>query len=316
MAKDSGNQAIRPLNKKFSGRRLFESGIKGTTLLCALVSILTTAGIVYVLLTDAFGFFNAEGVSLWQFLTGGVWQPEAREPLYGIWPLLSGTLMIALGSAVIALPLGLLTAIFLAEYASKRVRAILKPALELLAGVPTVVYGYFAIYAITPILQSIGNRFGFNVDAFNAASGAIVVGVMTLPLVSSLCEDAISSVPRDLKGAAYGLGSTKFEVTKIVTIRAALSGIVASFILAVSRAIGETMAVTLAAGSNAKLTMNPFESIQTMTAYIVQVSKGDVSRGDAQYMTIFAVGASLFVMTLAMNILAQRVVRKYRLVQA
>lgn len=297
-------------------RRVFEGGIKSTTFACALVSILTTAGIVYVLLSDAYHFFTADGVSVWGFFTGTVWRPEASEPLYGILPLLSGTLMIALGSALIALPIGLLSAVYLSEFASKRVKTILKPSLETLAGVPTVVYGYFALYGITPVLQKIGGWIGVDVAAFNATAGAIVVGIMTLPLVSSLCEDAISSVPRHLRDAAYGLGSTKFEVTKKVVLPAALSGVMASFILAVSRAVGETMAVTLAAGSNAKLTMNPFESIQTMTAYIVQVTKGDVQRSDAQYYTIFAVGATLFAMTLGMNILAQRVVRKFRTVGA
>lgn len=301
-----------PFRKRMGPRRIFEGGIKWTTFLCAFVSILTTAGIVYVLLSDAYTFFAADEATIWGFLTGTVWRPEAAEPLYGILPLLSGTLMIALGSALIALPIGLLSAIYLSEYASKRVRTFLKPALELLAGVPTVVYGYFALYAVTPALQNLGAWLGFEVSAFNAAAGAIVVGIMTLPLVSSLCEDAISSVPRHLRDAAYGLGSTKFEVTRRVVIPAALSGVMAASILAVSRAVGETMAVTLAAGSNAKLTMNPFESIQTMTAYIVQVSKGDVQRTDPQYYTIFAVGATLFAMTLAMNVLAQKIVRKYR----
>ena len=223
-------------------------------------------------------------------------------------PLLCGTFLIAVGAGLFALPVGLLSAIYLSEYATPRVRGIVKPVLEVLAGVPTVVYGYFGVFFVTPLLR----RFFPTIDVFNAASGAIVVGIMILPLVSSLCEDALSAVPRSLREGGYGLGSTKMEVSTKIVLPAALSGIMASFILALSRAIGETMAVTLAAGATPKLTLNPSESIQTMTAYIVQVSLGDTPVGSLGYQTIFAVGMTLFVITLAMNLCAARLVKRFR----
>lgn len=298
----------------FQSRRglqaLREKGIKVLCFLSAIISILTTAGIVYVLIIEAFRFFLK--VSPAEFFTTVRWEPQASDPHYGVLPLVVSTLMITLGSGFISIPLGLFSAIYLSEYAPLKVKQILKPALELLAGVPTVVYGYFALFLVTPILQGLG----WDVRPQNAAAGAIVVGIMTLPLVSSLCEDAISSVPRTLREAAYGLGATKMEVTLKIVVPAALSGIIASFILSLSRAIGETMAVTLAAGASSKLTFNPADSIYTMTAYIVNTSKGDVSRGTMEYQTIFAIGAFLFVITLAMNMLAQRIVKKFRRVYA
>lgn len=229
---------------------------------------------------------------------------------YGVLPLVCGTMLITVGAAIFALPVGLLAAIYLSEYATANVRRVLKPALELLAGVPTVVYGYFGIAFVTPLLRSLFPK----VEVFNAASGAIVVGIMILPLVSSLCEDALRAVPKALREGGYGLGSTRLEVTTKIVVPGALSGIVAAFLLAISRAIGETMAVALAAGSTPKLTVNPGESIQTMTAYIVQVSQGDTPAGSIGYQTIFAVGLCLFAMTLGMNVLARRIVTRYRAV--
>lgn len=288
----------------FGFRRVVEGAIKLFCFLCAALSIATTLGIVLVLLGQSLGFFRH--VPLGEFLTGTKWEPTANH--FGVLPLVCGTMVITIGAAFISVPLGLLVAIYLAEYAHPRLRRIVKPALELLAGIPTVVYGYFALFFVTPILQ----KFVPNVEAFNAASGAIVVGIMTLPLVSSLCEDAITAVPKALREGAYGLGSTKFEVVSKIVVPAALSGIMASFILAISRAIGETMAVTLASGSTPNLTLNPAQAIMTMTAYIVNTSKGDVERGGTPYQTIFAVGLTLFAMTLTMNMIAQRLVRKFR----
>lgn len=274
--------------------------------LCASVSVLTTVGIVVVLLVETVHFFSE--VSLLSFLTGTRWAPLLRPQSFGILPLLCGTAWVALGSALIALPLGLCTAIFLSEYASPRVRNIVKPMLEILAGIPSVVYGYFAVVMISPLIRELVP----SADVFNAVSASIVLAVMILPMVVSLSEDMLRSVPRSLREAAYALGSTKLDVTCRVVVPAALSGIIASFLLAISRAVGETMAVTLAAGATPKLTWNPFESIQTMTAYIVQVSLGDTPAGSIEYLTIFAVGMTLFLLTLTMNVLAQWVLSRYR----
>ena len=272
----------------------------------SMVSIFTTLGIVAVLLFEAFGFFRV--VSIIDFITGTRWTPLFQPQHFGVLPLLSGSLLIAFGAAAVALPLGLLSAIFLSEYAHTRVRAILKPALEILAGVPTVVYGYFALTFVTPFLRTIWP----GTEIFNALSAAIVMGIMIIPMVSSLSEDALSAVPRALREGAYALGATKFEVATRTVVPAALSGILASFILAISRAIGETMIVTIAAGATPKLTLNPFESVQTMTAYIAQVSMGEVPHGTLEYKTIFAVGLTLFFITLLMNLISNAVLRKYR----
>jgi phosphate transport system permease protein len=273
---------------------------------CGLVSVLTTIGIVVVLVTESAGFFRE--VPIAEFLTGTRWSPMYSEQHFGILPLLNGTLLIAAGSMLIALPVGLTSAIYLSEYASPRVRGVIKPVLEVLAGIPTVVYGYFALTFVTPIIRTIFPGTGI----FNAASGAIVVGIMIIPMVASLSEDALNAVPLSLREAAYGLGATKFEVSGRVVVPAALSGIVASFILAISRAVGETMAVTLAAGATPKMTLSFLESIQTMTAYIVQVSLGETPHGTLEYRTIFAVGLVLFLITLAMNLLSQRITRRFR----
>jgi phosphate transport system permease protein len=280
--------------------------IAGALFLCGLVSVLTTVGIVVVLLSESVGFFRE--VSVVEFLTGTRWSPLFSDQSFGILPLVNGTLLVTVGSAVIALPVGLASAIYLSEYASERIRKVVKPLLEILAGIPTVVYGYFALTFITPILQHFVPETSF----YNAASASIVVGIMIIPMVSSLSEDALSAVPHSLRQGAYALGATKLEVSTRVAVPAALSGIVASFILAISRAIGETMAVTLAAGATPKMTASFLESIQTMTAYIVQVSLGETPHGTIEYRTIFAVGLVLFVITLAMNLLSERVTRRFR----
>ena len=287
-------------------RRTAERAIGGVLALAAGVSVLTTVAIVAVLLYEAVGFF-AE-VSPIEFLTGRRWAPLLAPQSFGVLPLLFGSVLIAVGAALVALPIGLASAIYLSEYAPELVRRIVKPALEILAGIPTVVYGYFALTFVTPILRSVFPQ----TNVFNAASASIVVGLMILPMVSSLSEDAMRAVPRALRQGAYALGATRYEVATRTVVPAALSGILASFILALSRAVGETMAVTIAAGMTPNLTLNPLESIQTMTAYIVQVSLGETPFGTIEYKTIFAVGLTLFVMTLGMNILSNVVLQRYR----
>ena len=289
------------------GARLsVETWIRPALFACASVSVLTTVGIVSVLLFETITFFGS--VSILEFLTGVKWTPLFIPQHFGVLPLLTGTLLVAVCSMMIALPIGVGSAVYLSEYAPDRVREIVKPVLEVLAGIPTVVYGYFALSSVTPALRAVIP----STEIFNAASAAIVVGVMIIPMVSSLSEDAMSAVPNSLREGAYALGATKFEVSIKVVLPAALSGILASFILAISRAIGETMAVTMAAGGTPKLTLNIFESIQTMTAYIVQVSLGDAPHGTVEFQTIFAVGFTLFLITLALNILSRYVVRRFR----
>lgn len=283
-----------------------EELIKYALFLCALVSIATTVGIVVILAREAFFFFKTVPVT--EFLFGTRWTPLFKPASFGILPLLCGTILVVIGSCLIALPIGVVSAIFLSEYASDRIRSIVKPVLEILAGIPTVVYGYFALTFVTPIIKSIFP----STHIFNAASASIVVGIMILPMVASLCDDAIRAVPESLRDGAYALGATHFEVTTRVVFPAALSGVIASFVLAFSRAVGETMAVTLAAGATPNLTINPLESIQTMTAYIVQVSLGDTPAGTTAYQTIFAVGALLFVITLGSNILAHGILKRFR----
>ena len=288
-------------------RRYFtERIIKILLLLCSVVSILTTIGIVSVLIFEA-GLFFSE-VSIIEFVTSTKWTPLFSSKHFGIWPLLTGTLLTSFGAMLIALPLGLLSAIYLSEYAPDPARQILKPILEILAGIPTVIYGFFALLFVTPLLRSISD----DVAIFNAISPAIVMGIMILPMVSSLSEDAMKAVPRSLREGAYALGATKMEVATRVVVPAALSGIVAAFILAVSRAIGETMIVAIAAGSNPNFTFNPLVPIQTMTGYIVQVVLGDAPTGTLAHKTIFAVGISLFLITLVMNLLSQMVVGIFR----
>ena len=307
------------LKRKFSLTRARESAIKGVLLGCASLSLVTTLMILYMFITEAVigvgsntAFFQE--VSLIDFLTDTQWSPQFSEKHFGILPLLCGTVVIAGIGGLIGLPIGLAAAIYLSEYAKPKLRRVIKPLLEILAGIPSVVYGYFALvfvtpYVLRPIFQSL---LGIDVDIFNAMSAGIVVGVMIIPTVCSLSEDALRSVPRGLREAGYALGSTKFDVSLKVVVPAALSGIVASFLLAISRAIGETMAVCIAAGQMPRLSLNPFRSMETMTAFMVGVSLGDTPAGTIEYKSLYGVGFSLFVITLAMNILAQWVMKRFR----
>jgi len=287
-------------------RVLPERLIAITLFLSAFLSILVTVGIVAVLLFEAISFFTE--VSFLEFITGTRWTPLFSSKQFGVLALVAGTTLTSAMAMLLALPLGLLSAIYLSEYAPDPVRRSIKPILEVLAGIPTVVYGYFALLFVTPILRGISD----DISVFNALSAAIVMGFMILPMVSSLSEDAMRSVPRSLREGAYALGSTKLEVSTLVVVPAALSGIVSAFILAISRAIGETMIVTIAAGQNPSFTLNPFVPIETMTAYIVQVSQGDVPAGSIEFKTIFAVALLLFTITLMMNLLSQYVVSRFR----
>lgn len=300
-------QSTGVLRRRDGARREFvENLVRAVLFASASISILTTVGIVIVLFREAFGFFQE--VSVVDFLFGTTWTPLFEPRSFGVLPLLSGTMMIVVGSAVIAIPLGLAAAIYLSEYASQRARAILKPVLEILAGIPTVVYGFFAITFVTPLLKTVLPE----TNVFNAASASIVVGIMILPMIASLCDDALRAVPDELRQGGYAVGATSTEVTLRIVVPGALSGVLASFVLALSRAIGETMAVTLAAGATPKLTLDYLESIATMTAYIVQVSLGDTPTGTIEYKTIFAVGTLLFLITLSMNLLAHRIMQRFR----
>jgi len=252
--------------------------------------------------------FVANKVSLVEFATGTKWNPQIGQ--FGIWPLVTATLMTSLTAMIVALPLGLSVAIYLSEYASPKARGILKPVLEILAGIPTVVYGYFALTFMTPLLRSI---FGIEtVQIYNTASAGIVIGILILPLVSSISEDALSAVPRSLREAAYGVGATRWETATKVVLPAALSGITAAFIVSISRAIGETMVVAIAAGAGPNFTLNPFEAAETMTGHIVRISGGDISYDSIDYNSIFAIGLVLFFITLLLNIISRRIVRRFR----
>ncbi len=284
-----------------------EKAIQGALFCCALLSVVTTAGIIGVLVIQCLGFF--EEVSVFSFLFGTRWAPMLEPRSFGVLALVCGTFLVAGGALLVAVPIGLASAIFLSEYAPPWLRNMLKPTLEVLAGIPTVVYGFFALFFITPyVLRPLLP----NVDVFNAASAAVVVGVMIVPTIASLCDDAFRAVPTTLRQAAYALSATRFEVSTRVVLPSALSGVLAAILLAFARAIGETMAVTLAAGMTPKLTLNPLHSIQTMTSYIVQVSLGDSPAGTVEYHTIFAVGLLLFSITLTINVVAQRVLERFR----
>jgi phosphate transport system permease protein len=280
--------------------------IEAALLVCGLFAIAITAGIILVLINEVVAFFSE--VSLSAFFLDTVWTPLFADRHFGIWPLVTGTLLTTAIAMAVALPFGLMAAIYLSEYAEPRTRAILKPALELLAGVPTIVYGYFALTIVTPFLQ----KFMPELAGFNALSPGIVMGIMIIPLIASLSEDAIYAVPNSLREAGYGLGASKLSVIFRVIVPSAWSGIIASVVLAVSRAIGETMIVAIAAGQQPNLTFDPRESVQTMTTYIVGISKGDTPAGTIEYRTIFAVGIMLFVMTLVMNLISYRLSRKLR----
>jgi phosphate transport system permease protein len=286
--------------------RYLESGLHVMFFACAAISVVTTIAVIGVLAVETWGFLQQ--VPLTDFLFGTKWTPLLEPKSYGLLPLIAGTVLIVIGASIVALPIGVASAVFLSEYASDRSRSVLKPILEILAGIPTVVYGFFALTFVTPLIKTVLPQ----THVFNAASAAIVVGVMILPMVASLCDDALRAVPQSLREGAYSLGATSYEVTSRVVVPAGLSGIFAAFVLAVSRAIGETMAVTLAAGATPNLTLNPLESIQTMTAYIVQVSLGDTPTGTLTYQTLFAVASVLFLITLALNIAANAIMKRYQ----
>jgi phosphate transport system permease protein len=283
-----------------------EKIVKKILMAFAAISIITTAVIVFILFEETFVFFQE--VSIIEFFTGTQWTPTLKPSSFGVLPLIVGTMMIAIGSSIIALPLGLGSAIYLSEYAHKKVRKIIKPILEILAGIPSIVYGFFALTFITPIIQSIMP----GTQVFNAASASFAVGIMTLPMVASMSEDAMMAVPDSLRQGAYALGSTRFEVALNVTIPAAISSIGAAFVLAISRAIGETMIVAIAAGQSPILTFNPMQSIQTMTGFMVNMALGDVQQGTIEYRTLFAVGTVLFLMTLVMNLIAKEIIKRNR----
>lgn len=288
--------------------RIDESIIKGFLFFCGAVSIVTTLGIVIELGKESILFFKNPDVNLQNFFTTTTWQPSIGK--FGILPLVSATLMTTLFAMIIALPLGLSAAIYISEYASPRARSVLKPTLEILAGVPTVVYGYFALTFMTPLLRGI---FGSDrVQIYNTLSAGLVMGIMILPLVCSMSEDALNAVPRSLREAAYGLGATRLETSLKIVLPAALSGIIAAFIIGISRAIGETMIVAIAAGSGPNFTLNPFKAAETMTGYIARISGGDVAYDTPDYNSIFAIGLLLFVMTLGLNMISRWLVAHYR----
>ncbi len=299
----SDSEMFRP-NRQLNKR--VEMVVKIVFATFAFVSVATTIGIVLTLIFETVGFFQE--VSLWKFLTDKAWTPLFANPEFGIFVLISATFLTSVIALMVALPLGLLAAICLSEYASSSVRRWLKPALEILAGVPTVVFGYFALMLVSPFL----GKFIPELQGFNALSAGIVLGIAIIPMIASLSEDAIYAVPNSLRQGAYALGATKRETIIGVVIPAALSGIVASFVLAVSRAVGETMIVSIAAGQNPTLGLNPLVPVMTMTAYIVQVSMGDTPAGSLAYKTIFSVGMTLFLLTLALNIFSFWFVRRFR----
>lgn len=288
--------------------RRVEALIQFFLLLCGLLSIITTISLVIILGREALLFFKLPGVTLGEFLTGTTWLPSIGK--FGVVPLVTATIITSFIAMVVALPFGLSAAIYLSEYATSKVRKIVKPILEILAGVPTVVFGYFALTFMTPLLRIfLGND---NVQIYNMLSAGLVMGIMILPLVCSMSEDALHAVPRSLRDAAYGVGATKFETTMRVVVPAALSGIIAAFILAVSRAIGETMIVAIAAGSGSNFTFNPLKAAETMTGYIARISGGDVAYDTPEYDAIFAIGFLLFIMTLAMNLISRKISSRFR----
>jgi len=286
-------------------QRLREGFIEKVLFVSAALTILTTLGILGLFIFEAYGFFGQ--VSIIEFLTGTLWTPLFEPQHFGVLPLVAGTVMVTVISILVAVPVGLLTAIFLSEYASEKLRRLLKPILEVLAGIPTVVYGYFALTYVTPLLQQVFPQ----MIVFNALSAGLVMGIMIIPMVSSLSEDAMNAVPNSLREGAYALGSQKHEVALNIVFPSALSGIIASIILAISRAMGETMIVSIAAGSTPRLTLNPLESIQTMTGYITQISLGEAPFGSLEYNTIFAVGLTLFVMVVIINTMGNWVTKSY-----
>jgi phosphate transport system permease protein len=282
--------------------------IESSLFVAAALGVATTVGIVVILLAQTLAFFQQ--VDPIAFLTGTVWSASIQPYQFGVLALVSGTLLVATIAMAIGIPLGLLSAVFLAEYASPRVRSIVKPVLETIAGIPTIVLGFFAINFLSPeILKPI---FGDAIGPFSALAGGIVVGILVTPLIASISEDAMRAVPRGQREGAYAMGATRFEVIRTVTVPSAISGIMASIILAMSRAVGETMAVVLAVGTFPQLSFNPLESVQTMTAFIVQIVQGETSQGSIQFLSLFAVAMVLFLMTFALNLLSAWFVRRYR----
>ncbi len=292
------------LKKKF---RISESIIQALLFLAGILSIFTTLAIVYELGKEALLFFNIPDVTLGKFLGTTKWQPGIGQ--YGIWALVSATLVTSAIAMLISLPLGLASAIYLSEYASPKMRSILKPILEILAGIPTVVYGYFALLFITPILKSF---LGDNIQVYNMLSAGLVMGIMILPLISSMSEDALSAVPRSLREGAYAMGATKLETSLQIVLPAALSGIGAAIIIGISRAVGETMIVAVAAGSGPNFSFNPLEAAETMTGHIARISGGDLSYNSIDYTSLFAIALMLFLVTLILNLISQWVVNKFR----
>lgn len=286
--------------------RLSETVMYVLLLLCTTISIVTTLGIIYILVSQAIPFFRE--VSLIRFFTSADWQPRISQ--FGVLPLLTATTLTSFIAVCIATPLAIVMAIYLSEYASMRVRNMIKPTLEVLAGIPSVVYGYFAVDFMTPLLQS---ALGKNrVEIYNTASAGIVIGILILPILVTMIDDALSSVPKTLREASYGIGATKIKTSLQIVIPAAFSGIAAAFILGFSRAVGETMIVALAAGAGSNLTLNPFKGAETMTGYIVRISGGDVSYNSIDYTSIFAIGLVLFTVTFLLNIASRRIVRRYK----
>ena len=284
----------------------FEKIIPIILLVITLVSIVATIGILYTLISQSFEFFSR--VPITEFLFSATWQPYVGDGEWGIWALIMGTMKIVVIAAIVAVPIGLGAAIYLSEYATDKIRRIIKPILEVLAGIPTVVYGFFAINFVNPILQSIYDGFGL----YNAVSAGLVVGVMIIPMIASLSEDAMSSVPAAMREGSLGMGATRLETAIRVVIPAAFSGIIASFVLAISRAIGETMIVSIAAGSTPNASFDVTEPLQTMTGFIVQITSGDAAFGTNLYYSLFAVGMSLFIMTLIMNIISAWLTKRFK----
>ena len=288
--------------------RIGEFIIQGLLFLSGFFSIFITLGIVYELGKEAVLFFQMSGVDLLNIMTGTEWKPHVNK--FGIWPLVTSTLMTTLIAMLIAIPIGMAVAIYLSEYASPRLRSMLKPVLETLAGIPTIVYGYFALFFMTPLLRSIfGNDI---VQIYNTASAGLVMGILIVPLITSMAEDALAAVPRSLREAAYGMGATKLETALQVVAPAALSGIAAAIIVGISRAIGETMIVAVAAGAGPNFTLNPFVGAETITGHIVRISGGDLSYDSIDYNSIFFLGLLLFVITFILNLISQQIVRRFR----
>jgi len=304
MAAQAGGESLLRATRSRRGEQVIVLLLKA----CGAISILTTAGIVAMLFVEAAPFFRQ--IDPRTFFLGTTWQPFGSNPNnFGVLPLINGTMLVTVVAMVVAVPLGLGAAMYLSDYASQRVRGILKPTLEVLAGIPTIVLGLFALTFVTPVLRAV---FGTEVQIFNAASAGIVMGIMIIPTIASVAEDSMSAVPSGLRESAYGLGSTKRQVVLKVVFPGALSGIVAAVLLGFGRAIGETMIVAIAAGNLPTITANPFSQIQTMTAYIVQAVSGETPRGTLSYQSIFAVGALLFLLTFTLNVAAQRFVRRFR----